>query len=125
QWAITKRWENSLLKPGFNDFVVYEEHIYGLDDGILCCLDLQSGRRLWKKGRFNHGQLLLLASPARLIVISENGEAVLVAANPKQYEELGRFQAIEGKTWNHPVLAHGCLFVRNGVEMACYRLAAE
>jgi outer membrane protein assembly factor BamB len=122
-WRIERRWESSALKPGFNDFVVCDGHLYGLDDGILCCLDAATGRRLWKKGRFGHGQMLLLASPARLLVLSETGEVVLLAANPKQYEELGRFQAIEGKTWNHPVIAHGCLYVRNGAEMACYRLA--
>ena len=33
-----------------------------------------------------------------------------------------RFQAIKGRTWNHPTIAHGKLFVRNGEEMACYPL---
>jgi outer membrane protein assembly factor BamB len=125
RWPIETRWSNTSLKPDFNDFVTLGDAIYGLDDGILCCLDLQSGRRLWKKGRYGHGQLLLLASPARLLVISETGEVALVAASPEKHEELGRFKAIEGKTWNHPIVAHGCLFVRNGEEMACYRLAAE
>jgi outer membrane protein assembly factor BamB len=125
QWSVSQRWESSALKPGFNDFVVHENHIFGLDDGILCCLDLPAGRRVWKKGRYGHGQLLLLASPAQLVVVAESGEVAAVAANPKQFEELGRFQAVEGKTWNHPTIAHGCLFVRNGIEMACYRLTAS
>jgi outer membrane protein assembly factor BamB len=124
-WVVERRWESSALKPGFNDFVAAGGYLYGLDDGILCCLDAATGRRLWKKGRFGHGQLLLLASPARLLVVSETGEVVLLVASPKQYEELGRFQAIDGKTWNHPTIAHGCLYVRNGAEMACYRLSAE
>jgi outer membrane protein assembly factor BamB len=122
QWTVSRQWETTALKPGFNDFVIHEGHIFGLDDGILCCLDAASGQRLWKKGRFGHGQLLLLASPPRLIVVAESGEMALLAANPKQCEELGRFKAIDGKCWNHPVIAHGCLFVRNGEEMACYRL---
>jgi hypothetical protein len=57
-----------------------------------------------------------------LLVLSEGGEAVLVAANPDRHQELGRFQAVEGKTWNHPVIAHGRLNVRNAQEMACYEL---
>src|SRR5262245_9490971 len=48
-WNITKLWETTTLKPGFNDFVVHEGHIFGLDDGILCCLDAANGQRLWKK----------------------------------------------------------------------------
>ena len=44
---------------------------------------------------------------------------MLVKARPDQHEELARFQAINGKTWNHPVIAHGRLYVRNAEEIAC------
>ena len=33
-----------------------------------------------------------------------------------------RIQALEGKTWNHPVLVDDLLFLRNSQEAACYRL---
>jgi outer membrane protein assembly factor BamB len=125
RWHVSKLWETTALKPGFNDFLIHEGHIFGLDDGILCCLDAATGQRLWKKGRFGHGQLLLFASPPRLVVVSEAGEVALVAANLKQYEELGRFKAIDGKTWNHPIIASGCLFIRNAEEMACYKIATD
>jgi outer membrane protein assembly factor BamB len=46
----------------------------------------------------------------------------LVAASPDGRKELCRFKAINGKSWNHPVLAHGKLFVRNGEEAACFQL---
>ena len=65
---------------------------------------------------------MLLADQSVLLVISETGEAVLLAANPERHEELARFHAIEGKTWNHPVIAHGRMYVRNAEEMACYEL---
>ena len=122
KWTTAERWNSNRLKPDFNDFVVHDGHIYGLDDGILCCVDLADGKRLWKKGRYGHGQILLLADQGAILVLGESGEAILVAANPKGLEELGRFQAIEGKTWNHPVIAHGRLYVRNAEEMACYEL---
>jgi hypothetical protein len=59
-----------------------------------------------------------------LLVISDDGEVVLVAADPAGLREIARFQAIEGKTWNHPVVADGLLLVRNDEEAACYELAA-
>jgi hypothetical protein len=58
-----------------------------------------------------------------IVVVTESGEVALVEANPSKHVELGKFQAITGKTWNHPVIAHGKLFVRNGDEMACFELA--
>jgi hypothetical protein len=65
---------------------------------------------------------LLLGDQPLLLVVTDSGEAVLVAADPDRHTELGRFQAVSGKTWNHPVVAHGRLYVRNAAEMACYEL---
>jgi outer membrane protein assembly factor BamB len=117
-----RRWTSRHLKPSFNDFAVHGEAVYGFDGGVFCCIDLKSGKRRWKEGRYGHGQLLLLADQSLLLVVSEEGEAALLAANPDRHEELGRLQAVNGKTWNHPVLAHGRLYIRNAEEMACYEL---
>jgi outer membrane protein assembly factor BamB len=125
QWTITDRWKSNSVKPDFNDVAVLDGSIYGLDDGILCCVDLETGRRRWKQGRYGHGQLILLADQTRLLIATESGEIVQVAARPDRFEELGRFQAIEGKLWNHPVIAEGSLFVRNGEEIACFELQAK
>jgi outer membrane protein assembly factor BamB len=122
KWTATDLWTSSRLKPAFNDVIVHDGHVFGLDDGILCCLDLATGERLWKKGRYGGGQLLLLADQGDLLVLTEKGEVVLVPATAEKPDERGRFQSIEGKTWNHPVVAEGRLFVRNGEEMACYQL---
>ena len=121
-WSAKKRWESKSLKLTLNDFVVCDKSIYGFDDGIFCCVDLETGKRRWKQGRYGHGEVLLLAEQKLLLVMSETGEAILVAANPEKLDELGRFQAINGKTWNHPVIAHNRLYARNGEEMACYDL---
>jgi hypothetical protein len=69
--------------------------------------------------------VLLLPDQDLLLVLSEKGEVALVEASPEGHKELGRVQAIEGKTWNHPVVAHGKLFVRNGEWAACYELAED
>jgi hypothetical protein len=111
------------MKPEFPDFVVHGGCAYGFDGATLCCLDLASGTRRWKQGRYGRGQVMLLQQQSLLLVISEKGEAILLAADPERHRELGRFRALDGKTWNHPVIAHGRLYVRNAEEMACYELA--
>jgi outer membrane protein assembly factor BamB len=121
-WDAAEVWTTKALKPYFNDFVIHQGFVYGFDGRILTCIDLEGGRRRWKGGRYGYGQLLLLPAADVLLVLSETGEVVLVKAEPDEHAELCKFQAIEGKTWNHPVVAHGRLFVRNGQEAACFAL---
>jgi outer membrane protein assembly factor BamB len=121
-WHATERWTSGGLKPYFNDFVVLDGYAYGFDGTILSCIDLADGKRIWKGGRYGAGQLIGLPDQHVLLVVSEEGELALVSATPDQFKELARVPAIDGKTWNHPVLVGDLLLVRNGEEMAAFRL---
>lgn len=124
-WTVEKLWRTKELRSYFNDSVVRDGYLYGFNDRIFTCLDLATGKRAWLGGRYSHGQVLLVADAGELLVIGEQGEAVRLEADPTGHREKGRFQAIEGKTWNHPTIAHGRLFVRNAEEMACYQLPGK
>jgi outer membrane protein assembly factor BamB len=121
-WSVQERWQSDGLNPYFNDFVVLGENAFGFSGSSIVCIDLKNGELKWKGGNFGHGQLLLLRDQSLLVVLTEQGEIALVKAAPDQFAELARIPAIKGKTWNHPVLVHDMLLVRNGEEMAAFRL---
>jgi outer membrane protein assembly factor BamB len=121
--SARKVWENSMMKNKFNSSVLHNGHVYGLDEGILTCLDVATGERKWKGGRYGYGQVLLASG--HLIILSDTGELVLVSATPDRYSELSRFSALSGRTWNVPAIADGRLLVRNATEMASYSLMVQ
>jgi outer membrane protein assembly factor BamB len=118
-----KLWENINMKNKFNSSVLHEGHVYGLDEGILTCLDVNTGERKWKGGRYGYGQVILASG--HLIISSDSGELALVKATPQQYTEVARFSALEGRTWNYPAIAGGRLLVRNATQMAAYNIAGN
>ena len=116
-------WSNKKMKARFNGPVVYEGHVYGLDEGILACVDPATGDQKWKGGRYGFGQLLLASG--HLVILTEDGELVLVRATPEKLDERARFSAISGKTWNYPAISDGVLLVRNEEEMAAFEIGAK
>ena len=110
------------LKPYFNDFVVHKGHAFGFDGSILACIDLADGERKWKGGRYGNGQMILLADQDCCSCCPRKASSRWSAPHPTSSRRSREFPAIEGKTWNHPALIGDVLLVRNGEEMAAFRL---
>ena len=124
-WTVQERWTSEDIYPWFNDFVVHKGYAFGFNGSSLVCVNLEDGKLKWKGKRYGYGQLILLPDDDVLLIVSEQGEIALAKAAPDQFTELAHFPALEGKTWNHPVLVGNVLLVRNDHEMAAFRLSPE
>lgn len=123
-WTIEEIWTTKRLKPYYSDLVIHEGHAYGIDGSILSAIDLETGERAWKGGRYGAGQILLLEDQSLILGVGEKGDLFLVEAMPEEHRELALLRVLDGKTWNHPVLVDDVLLVRNAEEMAAFRLAS-
>ncbi|MGZ8920192.1 MAG: outer membrane protein assembly factor BamB family protein [Limisphaerales bacterium] len=123
QWTAAREWKSIALKSKFAPIFVKDNYIYGLDDGILTCVELKTGQRKWKDGRYGHGQGLLVAE--MILLTSEKGGIVLIEPNPEKLLEIARFQVFSDKTWNPPALAGEFLLMRNDKEAACLQLQTK
>lgn len=119
--TATRVWKSIRLKAKFANFIARGGFLYGLDDGVLACLDLKDGSQRWKEGRYGHGQMLLVGD--LLLLTAEDGELVLLRPTPEGPNELQRFKVFAEKTWNPPALAGDLLLVRTDQHAACIRLA--
>ncbi|MCY3015893.1 MAG: PQQ-binding-like beta-propeller repeat protein [Planctomycetota bacterium] len=120
-WTVKEAWRNKAgMKTKFTNVAFHDGHLYGLSDGILECLRASDGKRMWKGGRYDQGQLLRVGD--LLVVQSEPGDVVLVEATPEAHREVARLAALSDQTWNSPAIVGDRLLVRNAVEAACYQL---
>ena len=120
QLIARELWRTTRMNNKFTSPVLHDGFIYGLDEAILSCIDASTGDLKWKGGRYGYGQVVLASG--HLIVLTEEGELALVRADPASHQEIARFPAIDGKTWNHPALSDGILLIRNLEEMAAFDL---
>lgn len=118
--STAELWKNLKLKTQFSSAVVRNGFAYGLDEGVLACINLSTGERAWKDGRYGYGQIMMVDDV--LVVQTEPGAIVLVQADASGFKELGRSSALNSKTWNNPAVAGEFLLTRNDQEAVCYKL---
>jgi outer membrane protein assembly factor BamB len=121
KWSVEPLWESKRMKTKFTTAVAHDGYVYGLDDGIMQCIEIKTGRQMWKGGHYEHGQILLAGNT--IVVQTEPGPVVLLDTDPKHLTELGSIPALSSKTWNCPALAGKYLLVRNDHEAACFEVS--
>jgi outer membrane protein assembly factor BamB len=109
--GVTEIWKNREMKNKFSSSVLYDGHLYGFNESTLKCIDAATGETKWQQRGFGFGSLIY--ADGRLIVLGDDGLLALVEASSKAYQERGRAQVFQGKTWTLPTLVDGKLYLRD------------
>ncbi|MCA9177938.1 MAG: PQQ-binding-like beta-propeller repeat protein [Planctomycetales bacterium] len=124
QWQAEFGWQSGkVLRTKLTNTLIKDGYAYALNDGVLQCVDLANGERIWKGDRLRHGQPLLVGD--HLLVMSEGGDLHLYDASPSSESAKPRSvlkDAISGTAWNTLCLTGRRLLVRTNKEAACYEL---
>ena len=118
--SVREVWKSRVMSNHFHSSVLLGDYLYGFDNGTLKCIEVETGTEKWGKRRLGKGSLIY--ADGMLIVLGERGQLVLVEANPQQYVELARHQALSGRSWTPPTLADGKLYLRNQTELLCLKM---
>ena len=124
-----QEWVNNALRINLATPVLVDGHLYtygAIRTKDFVCVDAKNGATKWTQDGFGMGRdqtdyASTIAVGRNLLVLTYDGQLILIAANPEKYTELGRVQVC-GKTWSHPAFAEGRLYVRDGREIQCLDL---
>jgi outer membrane protein assembly factor BamB len=102
-----------------------EGYLYGFHGrqerkASLRCIDWKTGKVQWTKERFGCGSMIL--ADGKLIILSEDGELVLVEATPKGYKELACGQVLGPACRAQIALSNGRLYARDTRKLVCLEL---
>jgi hypothetical protein len=111
-------WSTPVIKDGYL-YGMFSFKEYGV--GPLACVDMRTGKDMWKQPGFGPGQLILVGADV-LMAVSDKGELVFAKASPDAYSELKRADLLEGKVWSYPVLAYDHVYIRSTKEGGCWAL---
>lgn len=111
--STTVVWENKEMRNHMAPSILFEDHLYGFDDGVYKCLDLE-GNVMWEKRGLGKGAHIM--ADRKLMLLSDQGELIFLEPNPKEYAELSRTKVLDdGQYWTYPVLANGYIYCRNSL----------
>jgi len=111
-------WASQVMRTAMAGCVLVDDHLYGFDEALLKCLDLE-GHELWRQRGLGSGALS--AAGTRLVLLTSRGELVVAEASPTAYHELSRAKLFnDGDFWAPPVFAGGRIYARSSLgELVC------
>jgi outer membrane protein assembly factor BamB len=129
-----------LMDNEYGGVALVDGYVFGYTDnqrGAWICQELKTGAQKWRSNKLAKG-CLTCAGGQLYLYTEDQGEVALVDASAKGWRELGRFEIpvkskvpethkgnSGAKIWTHPVVANGCLYLRDQEYLFCYQVRSE
>jgi len=117
---VANHWSTPVAKDGYL-YGMFSFKRYGV--GPLKCVDLTTGQVKWEQPDFGAGQVIMVDE--HVLALTDDGQLVLVEANPTAYKEISRTKAVDGKCWSMPTVSNGRIYARSTREGVCLDVAPQ
>lgn len=115
------------LQNHHGGMILVDDHVYmghGHNNGFPVCVELKTGEIVWggETRGVGDGSAAIVCADGHLYFRYEDAKMALIEATPDGYELKGEFELAtrNGKSWPHPVVQNGRLYVRDQDELLCY-----
>ena len=126
KWSSTEIYANKSIANHHGGVVLVDGHVYGSTGGTFRCIEIESGKEIFKERSAGKGSTLYAGD--RFILRSEKGPVALIKATPNGMSEISKFEQphrSDYKAWPHPVVANGNLYLRDQDILLCYKIRED
>jgi outer membrane protein assembly factor BamB len=122
--AATEVYHTANMRNHHGGMVLVDGYLYGFSDLILTCLEFATGNVMWRDRSVGKGSVTY--ADGHLYIQGEDNMVGLAEVSSTGYREKGRFPIPEkgAKSWAHPVISDGRLYVRNQDTLLVYDIKA-
>jgi outer membrane protein assembly factor BamB len=130
KFSTEQVYANKIMANHHGGVVKVGDCVYGYSEGKgWTCQDFKTGEAKWQE-REKLGKGSVAFADGRLYLRQEdkNGTVAIIEASPEGYREHGRFEQPDRsskKSWPHPVIAGGKLYLRDQDVLLCYDVKAK
>ena len=130
--GLNKVWEGKQVTGRFQPGILDDGHLYVNSEGLLKCLDWNTGAVKWstknsEKPMLNMGGSIVRVNDDQLICLSERGKLTLLNASPEGYKKVSEMKdAVEGdQVWSTPLIYGGKMYVKGKVDLVCFDVSPK
>ena len=126
-WAVSEVWKTTDAELYMDSPVLVGDHLYFRSNkraGTFVCLDPATGEIVWQSPGRWAAYASVIAVGDRLLVLTDEAELKVIAADPSGYQELASWEVADSTTWAHVALSGSLVYVKDEEHLAGFDLAA-
>ena len=128
-WDVNSVWATKRHELYMDSPVLVGDHAYFRSHkrlGTLVCVDMRTGQQCWQgPPQVARYAAFVVVGEDRLLVLTDNGEIKVVAADPSEYQELASWDVADTPVFTHLTVAGSRMYVKDEAHLAVFEIAPE